>query len=142
MNHTHNERSQTRQAAPVMLNEMSVLSACRLMRIAFVVKMKVSVGVALMRVRVDMHTRTMTQSEIQNPAAKKNDHQRDQEFENRSDRAGNCYSKNDDQYAGGQERYGMADAPEHAYKTRTPNRSLLADNCGYRHQVIGFGRVL
>jgi len=43
----------TRQAAPVMLNQMSVLRACHLMRIAFVMKMKVSVGVAFMRVRVD-----------------------------------------------------------------------------------------
>jgi hypothetical protein len=74
MHHAHDERSQTCQAAPVMLNQVSLLSAGRLMRIVFVVKMKVSMGTTLMRVRVDMHMRTITQGEIQNPAAKKNDH--------------------------------------------------------------------
>jgi len=71
----------------------------------------------------------------------KNDHRATRNFENRSDRAGKCYSQNDDQYAGGRSDTLWPTAPERAYKTRTPNRSLLADNCGNRNQVIGFGRV-
>jgi len=74
-----------------------------LMSIAVIVKMEMNVSVSLMGVRVNMHMLTVTQGEIQNAAAQKNDHQRNREFKNAGNRVGNGKPQYDHQQSSNQE---------------------------------------
>jgi hypothetical protein len=79
------------------------LVTIRRVRIAVVMKMKVRVPASIMHVTMNVHIRPVSQGEIQNPAAKKNDHESHEKLQNRCPRFGNRDSEDYDEQSGSQQ---------------------------------------
>jgi hypothetical protein len=112
------------------------------MRVHGVVKVKMKMRPAIMRVPVNVDALSLSQSDVQKPRTQRDDHQCHTEFENVCHSFRNNDAKNQYHQTRNQKRRRVTHTPESANARRTPYRTPFADNCGDGRQVVRFCGVL
>jgi len=111
------------------------------MLVMAIMKVKMKVPVAIVRVRMHVDSPTFSQAEKQQPCSQSNDHHRDAEFQCIGQRFGDGDSKNDDEESSDEKRCRVTQAPQRAHPGSPENGPPFADDGRDSGKVVRFGGV-